>query len=128
VLIDGDCALCSRFARFVIAHDPGGIFRFAPLQSSFARDLVAPGAPPSGLSSVVLVEGGAVFVRSEASLRVLSRLGLPWRIAGAARILPGPVRDFGYDLIARNRYRIFGKTTACGMLDAAERARFLAVE
>lgn len=126
VLIDGECLLCNRFAQFVIRHDPARRFRFATLGSPAAnkelgaRDLPA---PPSG--TFVLVSGDRAYYRSEAALRLLRQLPPPWSLAGLLLVVPGGLRDPVYTLIAKLRYRIFGKIASCGILTDEEKARFL---
>lgn len=131
IFYDGVCGLCNRFVNFVVRRDRGALFRFAPLQGdTAARISPAPGTDPSQagsdpLRSVVLRDGKGVHVRSDAAIRVLSNLGGIWRLAELLRVFPRAWRDAGYDLIARNRYRWFGKHDACPMPDPAVRDRFL---
>lgn len=92
VLIDGECALCNGFAHFIIARDPRRQFDFAA------------GSDPS---TVVLIEGGRTYTRSTAVLRILKRLGFPWSwLAAVAVLVPAPVRDAVYNMVARYRRRI----------------------
>jgi predicted DCC family thiol-disulfide oxidoreductase YuxK len=127
VLYDGSCGLCSRSVRFIAAHDPAGRFRFAALGSDVAADVLR-GArvPPQLPDSVVLVEpDGAVLVESEAALTILGRLDGPARHLVRLRIVPRPIRDAVYRLIARTRYRIFGRHDACELPAPWLRERFL---
>lgn len=92
VLIDGGCALCNGFARFVEARDRSGLFEFLP------------GDNPS---TVILIENGRMYTRSSAALRILGRLGFPWSwVARLGSLLPLVVRDAIYDQIARRRRAI----------------------
>ena len=126
VLFDGVCNLCQASVRFILAHDRDAVFRFAALDSDIGRDLAADGLLENrSADSVILVEGGAPYVRSEAILRIAARLGLPWRGLAGLRILPLPLRDGAYDLLARNRYRWFGRTDTCPAPDRDFRDRFL---
>lgn len=132
LFFDGHCGLCNTFVDFVIARDRATRFLFSPLQGEAAARLVPDdaaratpgddGAPPR---SVVLYEGGAVFRRSEAALRVLEGLGGAWRAVRLLRVVPGPLRDAVYDFVARHRYRWFGRRAACRMPGTDERERFL---
>lgn len=127
VLYDGVCGLCSRTVRWLIRRDPQGHLAFAPLQGETAARLRARHPEiPQTLESVVLVEGDRVHLRSKAFLYGARWLKRPWRWAYHVRWLPGPVLDLGYRLIARLRYRMFGKVDACELPAPAERARFLA--
>ncbi|MFN0059815.1 MAG: thiol-disulfide oxidoreductase DCC family protein [Planctomycetota bacterium] len=137
VLFDGDCRLCNASVRWIIERDPHGVFRFASLQSQAARAAIAEVSPagcePSLTSttppdSVVLIDAARIFTRSNAALRIAKRLGFPWSMAAAARILPRGARDLLYDLVARNRYRWFGKQASCSVLTPSLRARFLDAE
>ena len=128
LLFDGVCNLCDGAVRFVIANDPAGRFRFAPLQSGAARSVLAgTGVDPDALESLVLVdEGGAVHVGAEAALGVGDRLRPPWpALAAAARAAPRPLREAAYRFVARHRYRVFGTREACRVPTPAERDRFL---
>lgn len=125
VLFDGVCNLCNGSVLFVIDRDPERYFRFAPLQGDDARRLLAEQGVAPELSSVVLVEGGRVYTRSTAALRIARRLRGPWRLLAAFVVVPRPVRDLVYDWVARNRYRWFGREEACRMPTPELRERFL---
>ena len=126
LLFDGVCNLCDHSVQFVLDHDAEGVFRFASLQSEVGRGLVERcGMPPGALDSVVLVEAGRCYVRSEAAWRTASRLDAPWRWGSALRYLPRGLRDRAYDWVARNRYRWFGTRDACRLPTPDVRARFL---
>lgn len=125
ILFDGVCTLCKRSVQFVIARDAARRFRFASLQSPAGRALLREaGLPPAHRDSLVLLEGGRAFVRSEAALRIARHLR-GWRWAWALRAVPRPIRDAAYDLVARHRYRVFGKETACPVPTPVLRARLL---
>jgi predicted DCC family thiol-disulfide oxidoreductase YuxK len=129
VLFDGVCNLCNGFVRFVLPRDPGGHIRFAALQSEAARRLmVQAGVTPGDADSIVLVEGQRAFVRSEAALRIARQLRFPWPILYGLVIVPRPLRDWVYDIVARNRFRWFGRRDVCmvpGPGDEETRDRFL---
>jgi predicted DCC family thiol-disulfide oxidoreductase YuxK len=126
ILFDGVCNLCNGFVQFVIERDPVGRFRFGPLQSAAARELIAAGAASGTmLDSLVLVEGGRVFRQSSAALRVLRRLTFPWPLAYVLIVVPSPFRDWIYRIVARNRYRWFGRRDACMVPTPALRQRFI---
>ena len=95
-------------------HDPAGLFRLTAAQSRAGQALYRRfGLDPDALDTVLLVENGAAFVRSDAALRIAARLGWPWAAASVLRCLPRRIRDLVYDAVARNRYRIFGRRPAC---------------
>jgi predicted DCC family thiol-disulfide oxidoreductase YuxK len=126
ILFDGVCNLCNGFVQFVIARDPQARFQFAALQSSAAERLLGPrdthGDWPD---SMVLVTEGRVFTRSAAALRILRGLRVPWPLAFAFIVVPPPLRDWLYDIVARNRYRWFGRRDVCMVPTPDLRARFL---
>jgi len=125
---DGHCALCHGTVKFVLKHDRSGeALRFAPLQGSTFSSLVAP-SQRAGLpdSIVVLTEQGTLLVRSDALIHILRRLGGGWRLLGGLMaIVPRPVRDLGYDFVARIRYRVFGRREdVCPVVPLPWRTRF----
>lgn len=129
LLYDGVCGLCSRLVQFVLKRDASGHFRFASLQSDFAsRILRQHGFDPDDLDTVYLVEepGEYLTARSDAVISVLRKLGGFWRAAAVLlRALPKWMRDWGYNVIARNRYRIFGKHDSCFLPDKKFQDRFV---
>lgn len=122
---DGVCGLCNSSVNFVLSRDRRGAIRFAPLQGETAQR--RPKANDSNLSTVVWSDSrGREFVRSAAVARVLWQLGGAWWLLGwLFWLIPLPLRDLGYRLIAANRYWLFGKKEVCRMPTPAERARFL---
>jgi len=126
VLFDGECRLCQFWVRFVVPRDPLGLFRFAPIASPAARALLlAHGGDAPGAGTVVLIEGGRVFTKSTAALRIARRLTWPWSWAGCLLRVPAPLRDAAYDIVARNRVRWFGRSQSCALLTDEARARFI---
>jgi predicted DCC family thiol-disulfide oxidoreductase YuxK len=126
VLYDGTCGLCSRSVQLILRHDRRGRFRFAALQSGAGRALLRRhGLPVDELDSVVLVEGGRAYTRSRAALRIARGMDAPWPALRALAVVPRAVADFVYDRVARNRYRLFGRTEACMLPPPEVRARFL---
>jgi predicted DCC family thiol-disulfide oxidoreductase YuxK len=125
VVFDGVCNFCSWGVRFILRHDKAGRISFAPMQSRVGRELLQRnGIDPSNVETFLLVKGANVYVRSDAALEIARDLG-PWRSLRAFGVLPRPVRDWAYSVIARNRYTWFGKKDACFLPTAEERARFL---
>lgn len=126
LLFDGVCNLCNGTVDFLIRRDRRQVLRFASLQSDAAtRVLQQAGGPSVTLDSVVLVHEGQVHLRSAAVLRTLRLLGFPWALAYALIVVPRPLRDAAYRLIARNRYSWFGRHETCRIPTPEERARFL---
>ncbi len=126
LLFDGVCNLCNGFVNFIIDHDPEGRLKVGALQSAAAAPwLRAAGLDPSHLDSVVLIEKGRVTRKSTAALRVARMLGGPWALAYALIVVPRPLRDLAYDLVARYRYAWFGQRDTCRLPTPDLQARFL---
>lgn len=127
ILFDGVCDLCNGFVRFVIDRDPQLRFRFGTLQSSGARRLMhGNDAIPSDMRTVVYLRNGKVLTRSTGALYILKDLGRGWSVFSVLLIVPTPIRDLVYRIIARYRYRWFGKRTQCMIPSPELRERFLA--
>ena len=126
ILFDGVCNLCNASVQFVIRHDARGYFRFAALQSEAGKGLLKRcGQPDSDLESVVLVEDDQCYTESTAALRVLRNCNGPLRILYAGIVIPRFLRDIMYRMVARNRYRWFGRREQCMVPTPELRARFL---
>ena len=125
ILYDGVCVFCSRWIRFIAARDKARCFRFTAIQSPYGTRLArAFGIDPQDPDTNAVIHGGVATFKSDAALTVLSSLP-GWGWARALRLFPKPLRDAVYNLVARNRYRIFGKYEACFVPDAAMRGRVL---
>ena len=125
ILYDGVCIFCSRWVRFVIARDAERRFRFTPIQSDYGTRLAqAFGIDPADPDTNAVVHGGVAYFKSDAALTVLSALpGWGW-VARAVLGAKAAARRV-YNLVARNRYRIFGKYDECFVPDAEMRARVM---
>lgn len=125
VLYDGECGLCNHSVKFLLKRDGGQLY-YAPLQGETAATLRAkhPEIPPT-LESVVLVDHDHVYLRSKAFLHGAKYLTRPWRWAYAFRWLPSFLLDLVYRVVARFRYRIWGKYDACRLPTTDERAKLL---
>jgi len=125
---DGHCALCHRAVKFVLKHDRSGkLFRFAPLHGPTFQAQITPERRAGLPDSIVVLTGeGPLLVRSDAFLHILRRLGGGWKFwAEVLAVVPRPVRDFGYDSIARIRYQVFGtQDDWCPVVPLELRARF----
>lgn len=112
IFFDGVCHLCNGFVDSVISRDKQHRFLFAPLQGATAAELLA-SQDRERLDSVVYFQNGRTYYRSTAIVKVLTGLGGVYRLFGLAWLLPRPLRDFFYDIIARYRYSWFGKRDFC---------------
>jgi predicted DCC family thiol-disulfide oxidoreductase YuxK len=126
ILFDGVCNFCNGTINFVIKEDKKGVFRFAPLQSAIGQKLLQEyGLPPTNFNSFVLIQRGKAFQKSAAALQVLKQLPWYWQWTQLFWIVPSFMRNAVYDVIAKNRYRWFGKKDACMIPTADMRSRFL---
>ena len=127
VVYDGDCVMCSAWARFILRHDRDERFRLVAASTPLGQALYRHFAlNPAMLETHILIEHGRAWFRSDASLTVLQRLGAPWSAAAWLRRLPKSWRDRGYDWVARNRYRLFGRREVCYGPEPGTEHRFLA--
>jgi predicted DCC family thiol-disulfide oxidoreductase YuxK len=125
VFFDGVCGFCNFWVDFLLARDRRGRLLFAPLQGETARQLLSAGDVEQ-LHTLVLWSPLEVHRKSSAVVRILLLLGGVWAVCGALLwLIPRPLRNWGYNLVAKHRYRVFGRKDACRMPTLDERARFL---
>lgn len=125
ILYDGHCALCNVWVRWVMRHDPEGLFHFAPIQSDFARALLKRhGLDVRGIDTVVVIQAEKVFIRSDAPLAIVSRLSGPWKLLRYGRFIPRFLRDGVYDKVAHNRFHWSQPLADCPLPPAEFRDRF----
>lgn len=126
IFFDGVCNLCNSSVNFIIDRDEKNIFKFTPLQSKVASDVLPElGIDPNQLESFVLKIGNRAYRRSRAALEIARRMRRGWPLFYVFIIIPGPIRDMVYNLVARNRYRWFGKRDECRIPTPELKARFL---
>ncbi|HSW55171.1 MAG TPA: DCC1-like thiol-disulfide oxidoreductase family protein [Ignavibacteriaceae bacterium] len=126
ILFDGVCNFCNFWVNFVIKRDKKNLFRFAALQSDKAKELTNKfNIDNSNLDTFVLIEGEKFFTKSTAALMVCKQLNWPIKILYPFIILPKFFRDFVYDLIARYRYKLFGKRDSCRVPTEEDKLKFL---
>ncbi|MFN2440244.1 MAG: thiol-disulfide oxidoreductase DCC family protein [Chitinophagaceae bacterium] len=126
MLFDGVCNLCNRVVQFTIKRDPKGKFKFASLQSEAGQALLKKfGLRTDDFDSFVYIEDDKYFLKSSAGLHVLKELGGFWKLFYGLIIFPRPLRDFIYNIIAKTRYKIFGKRDVCMVPTPDMQERFL---
>ena len=114
VVFDGLCHLCTGWARFLQRHPSRPPFRLIPMQSDAGRTLMAAqGFNPDDPLTFLVLDAGRCFTESDATIHLLASAGGAWRLVRAARLIPRGLRDAAYGLIARNRYRWFGRRSSC---------------
>jgi predicted DCC family thiol-disulfide oxidoreductase YuxK len=126
ILFDGVCNLCNGWVNFVIDRDPDARFHFASVQSAAGQALLQHGGLPlDHYDTIVYIDHGDYSQRSTAVLNVLRQLPAPASLASMTRIIPRVLRDWGYDRIAQNRYRLLGRSETCRMPTPDIVSRFL---
>jgi predicted DCC family thiol-disulfide oxidoreductase YuxK len=127
VIFDGKCVLCSGTALFVLRWDRHRRFRLLAAQTPIGTALYRHfGLDPVGYDTIILLADGRARVRSDAAIGILAGLGLPWSVlAAVSRLVPRPVRDWLYDIVARNRLNWFGVRHTCFLPDPSQADRFL---
>lgn len=126
ILFDGVCNLCSSSVNFVIKRDKRDVFRFAALQEDIGKELVAVhNIDPVKTDSIVFIEHGKAYVKSTAALRASKYLPGAWPLLYGFVIVPRFIRNCVYDIIARNRYKWYGKQESCMIPTPELRSKFL---
>ncbi len=133
LLYDGVCALCNGVVQFLMRRDKVDKFRYTPLQSSLGREVLARLGIHSFPDGVMLLTDALtpsehLYERSDAVAASLKLLGAPWRLVGGVlRVVPRPLRNWGYGIVARFRYRVFGRYDTCPIPSPEQRSRLLGV-
>jgi len=126
VLFDGVCNLCNGFVQFLIPRDSEGRLRYASLQSEFGQQIRDhAGLSTDDLESVILVDDGLVYTKSDAVIRIGEQLGGIFRVASLGQLVPRRLRDWLYDFVAANRYDWFGQKEQCMLPDDDVSDRFI---
>jgi predicted DCC family thiol-disulfide oxidoreductase YuxK len=125
VIFDGDCLFCQRSVRFIHRHDRSNAFRFAARQTPMGQQLLGDVAIGLAPNSMVLIDNEGTWLRSDAVLRIAGRLGAPWSAARLLLVVPRPLRDGVYRIVAKIRHRLAPILPACELPDAALRAKIL---
>ncbi|MCK6638569.1 MAG: thiol-disulfide oxidoreductase DCC family protein [Bacteroidia bacterium] len=126
VLFDGVCNFCNSSVNFIIRHDKKDFFRFTPLQSEIGIKISEKYNLDSGnLKSVILVEKGRIYTKTTAALRIAKQLSGGWPLLYAFIIVPAPIRDVVYNIIAKYRYKWWGERESCMIPTPEIRKKFL---
>ena len=124
LFFDGVCNLCNSTVDFLIERDSNQVIKYSSLQGKTASELLT-GKYTQDLNTVVLYQDGKIYTKSEAVIRALIHLGPKYALSSIFLVIPGFIRDFFYNLIAKNRYRIWGKKDTCRLPTQSERKLFL---
>jgi len=125
VLFDGVCNFCNGAINFTIDHDPKTKFVFAPIQSEYGLEAKKKFSLPENVDSIILIKNGKAHIKSTAALLIARQLSGLWPLMYLFIIIPPFIRNFFYDLIARNRYKWFGKSDSCRIPTPELKQRFL---
>ncbi|MBT5935104.1 thiol-disulfide oxidoreductase DCC family protein [Sulfurimonas sp.] len=126
ILFDGTCNLCSAIVRFIYRRDSESKFYFASLESRAGQDLLNENnLSTSDFDSLVYSKRGTIHIKSSAALHIFKNLGGFWKLLFVCIVVPRFTRDFIYDLIAKNRYKVFGQSESCSISNLDIRNRFL---
>lgn len=126
ILFDGVCNLCNSAVQYVIKRDKKNVFKFASLQSDTGKKLLySVGLMEDHLKSFVYILDHKVYTKSDAALRVAGQLSYPSKLLYLFLVVPKFLRNFFYDLIAKNRYRWFGKRPECMVPTPALKQKFI---
>jgi len=126
ILFDGVCNLCNHSVQFIIKNDHHALFSFASLQSEGAAHLLSEfNLSSNQLDSVIYLEGKKLYTESTAALKIAKHLKSPWKFAYVFIIVPTPLRNFFYKIIAKNRYKWFGKQNECMIPTPDMKKRFI---
>ena len=126
VLFDGTCAFCERTVVFMAKRDPAASLRFGASQSPTGEALLARyGTSRAAARSIILIEEGQVYLRSTAALKIAGHLAFPWSLARHLLLIPRPIRDAAYNVIAAVRLRLAGQSNACEIPPPEIRGRMI---
>jgi len=127
ILFDGVCNFCNRTVNIILEHDKEAKFQFAASQSIGGIGLLQKfNLNQTSAASVILIDNDKVYIKTDAVIQIANQLKGWLRLFRLIKFIPKPIRDFGYDLVAKNRYALFGKRETCRIPDESVRHRFLA--
>lgn len=126
ILFDGVCNFCNYWVNFIIDHDKHNVFKFAALQSEKGSELLEKfNLPKDDFDSFILISQNKVYKKSSAAFAISKNLSGWPKVFGPLRFLPSTLSDLIYDLIAKNRYKFFGKKEVCRIPSKEEKSKFL---
>ena len=126
ILFDGVCNLCNSSVQFIIKHEKDNHFKFASLHSNFAQEILSENNIDTQVfDSIILIETNQLYFKSNAILRIATGLKKPYELLRFLRIFPLFIRDFFYDIVAKYRYKCFGKKETCFLPNEAMKSRFI---
>ena len=124
ILFDGICNLCNGTVDFLIRKDRKKQFRFVALQSETGKTLIHKFNIPLSTESVILIQQNRIYFESDAAVEIAGLLPFPWKLGKLIKIIPKKIRDSFYRVIAKNRYKWFGKTDSCRLMAETDKIIF----
>ena len=129
VIFDGVCNFCNGSVNFIIKRDPRAVFAFTPRQHRCGQSLIQEyQVPELAADAILLIKHGRCYLRTDAVLEITKDISGLWFLLRVLKIVPRPLRDYFYNLFARNRYQLFGKRASCMIPAADVRSRFIVDE
>ena len=125
VFFDGECIMCNKFVDILLTVDKIGAIMIAPLQGQTAAQFLPPLPNNRAEWSIFYIDQDGTYEQSDAFLHICRRLGGIWSIFSLLKIIPRPIRNAIYRIIARNRYQLFGRNSTCRLPSEGEKSRFL---
>ncbi|MED4072145.1 thiol-disulfide oxidoreductase DCC family protein [Priestia endophytica] len=126
IMFDDVCNVCNHWVQFVLKRDPDGVFKFLSLRSNLAASILSrSNLDTKNLDSIILVDKGTTYIESTSVLKILHKLKGPIKVLLVLWIIPKPIRDWGYRMLARNRYKWFGENKVCMVLTSDIKDRFI---
>ena len=125
ILFDGDCNFCDQSVQFIIKRDKHAVYKFASIKSDVGQALLKKHQIPSSVDSLILIEYDAYYIKSTAALNICRKLAGGWKLLYSLLFIPKPLRDYIYSIVAKNRYKWFGKNDSCVLPSPDIKNRFL---
>ena len=125
ILFDGLCNFCDQSVQFIIKRDKHAQYKFTSIQGDAGQEIIKKHNIPTGIDSLILIENDTYYYKSTAALRICKKLSGGWKLVSTLLIFPKPIRDSVYGIIAKNRYKWFGKKDQCILPPPEIRNRFL---
>ncbi len=126
VFFDGVCNLCNGFVQFILKHEVNSCYKFCSLQSDFAANFFKEKQfISSGIDSVIVYENNQFYIESEAAFKIINKLKWPYKVICIFSVFPKFINNLIYKFIAKNRYKMFGKSNFCWVMSEKTKNRFL---
>lgn len=125
ILFDGECHFCDYSVQFIIKRDKRALYKFASIQSDAGKELYRKHSVPAEIDSLILVKDDKCYFKSSAALTICKNLDGGWKLFYGLIMVPRPIHDYFYGIVAKNRYKWFGKKDSCILPSPEVRNRFL---